>query len=118
MRDFARPGQWCLCCPRKPAIPSSDHEHFQIGLHHSLDSEPLRDAVELVEVESLAAPRFRERLEAHVQADGVSEAEAVRDGAGDTIDFQALALDAMLLDPNSRSCGHGSKSRTRLRDGR
>jgi len=61
-------------------------------------SKSLCDSIEFVEVEALSAPRLRERLQCHVQADGVPETKAVCDRASDTVDFHSLALDAMDLD--------------------
>ena len=78
--------------------PASQDDRFEIGLHDTLDAELLGDPVQLVHLETLAAPRFGKRLEGDVKADRVPEPEAVRDRAGDTVDFHALALDAMHLD--------------------
>ena len=71
---------------RCSSVRVSQDDRFEIGLHDALDSEAFRDAVELAEVEALAAPRFGERFERDVESDRIPEAEAVRDRPGDAVD--------------------------------
>lgn len=59
----------------------------------------LCDAVQFVHLEPLATPCVSKRFECHVQADLVSESEAVSYGPGEAIYVNDVTLDSLFFDP-------------------
>src|SRR3954452_13790236 len=57
---------------------ASHDNRFEVGLHHPLHAKLLRNSMEFIELETLAAPRFCQRFERNIEADFVAESKTVR----------------------------------------
>src|SRR5262249_41135889 len=77
---------------------ASHDDRFEVRLHHALNAELLRDSIEFIELEPLAAPRVRQRLKGDVEADFVPEPKAVSNRASHAVNAYGIPLDPMLFD--------------------
>jgi hypothetical protein len=67
-----RSAQSVFCTPN-----DSGHEHFEVRLHHPIDTTHLCDSVKLVQIQSAASSCLDERFDDDIDSNLVAESEAV-----------------------------------------
>jgi hypothetical protein len=72
---------------------ASQDDSRQVRLHHPLHTKLLGNSIQFIQLESLAAPRLRQRFERDVEADLVPESKTGRNRACETVDANGLPLD-------------------------
>ena len=82
----------------------SHDSRFKVRLHYPLHPELCGDSAQFIQPEAFAAPRVRQRLQCHIEADLIPESKAVRDGPSAAVDMHGLSLHAMLLDAKVEHC--------------
>ena len=73
-------------------LPSRSERPVCNRLNVMRKAKLLRDSIEVIDVEALAAPSVRQRFEGHIKADCVPEPKAVSYRAGDAVDGHGVPL--------------------------